>query len=143
MKTVLSDLDVLVTSSYVSLDSIFYESKTNRCTVLASDSHTRYQLIFDDTIAFRMMDEREMYEFWSSNIEMVTSIEGAALQKVEAGGWQGADDHIRSSIEDGFFCRTPGRVAEYLMVTGYECLNIISLQPLVTAVALQAPGDEV
>ena len=67
---------------------------------------------------------------------MLFTAHSAALQKVESGGWQGTDDHIRTGIEDGYFRRTPAMVAEYIMTSGYECLNIISQVPVVTSVAL-------
>lgn len=134
MKTVLTDLDVLVATGYLSIDSICYESRSNLCTVIASDARHSYRIIFDDAIAFRMMDERELGEFYSGSIEEAHHIDGAAISKVESGGWQGTDEHISSSLQDGFFNRTPVNVAEYIMATDYECLNIISLAPTVTVI---------
>lgn len=137
MKTILSDLDALLSSSYFAIDSITYERSDHRCVVLASDLSNRYAIVFDDVIAFRMMDEREMADFSSSNTEIRVRIDGAVLQKVEAGGWQGTDEHIRLGIENGYLRRTPTHVAEYLLLTGYECLNIISQPPVVTIMALK------
>ena len=87
----------------------------------------QYLLVFPDTVAFRVMDEKELTGFYSKNVEYSLFIQGSVVFRVEAGGWRGQNAHLDSGIKDGYFGN--GKVAEYVVPSDYECLSIISAAP--------------
>ncbi|MFJ3057218.1 hypothetical protein [Herbaspirillum sp. NPDC087042] len=128
MKTILiSHPTLIVPEGYLEITDITYSSSKRECHLALCHGERNYLIVFPDTVAFRVMDEREMGEFWSCNIEYASFTQGSVIFQVEAGGWRGQDSHLDNGIQHGYFGN--GKVAEYVVTSHYECLNIISASP--------------
>lgn len=128
MKTLLtSHPSLIIPAGYRAITEITYKSANRECHLALCQGERTYLIVFPDTVAFRVMDEREMGEFWSDNVEYSSFIQGSVIFRVEAGGWRGKESHLDAGIEDGYFGN--GEVAEYVVTSHYECLNIISASP--------------
>ena len=126
MKTILTSLPNLVLpDGYLEVTAVTYTRR--ECHLEFRLGEKEYLLVFPDAVAFRVMDERELTEFYSRNIEYSLLIQGSVVFLVEAGGWRGQNANLDSGIKDGYFGN--GKVAEYLVPSDYECLSIISAAP--------------
>ncbi|WP_146742322.1 hypothetical protein [Oleiagrimonas sp. MCCC 1A03011] len=133
MKTVLTRYpDSADHRGYLQVTAVTYNSADHKCQISVRLGAKGYLIVFPDTVAFRVMDEREMPEFYSNNIEYANALPGSLVCRVDAGGWRGQSTHLDSGIRDGFFGK--GAVAEYVVASDYACLNIISAAPTISEI---------
>ena len=84
--------------------------------VLAAESGT-CTIRFTDVEGFRVLDERDLTEFWSDP----TYDPSACLYEVVSGGWL-EFEKSRPTFLNEFL----GDVQEYLVTSGWECVSVLS-----------------
>ena len=78
MKTILASLpDLTLPDGYMEVTAVTYTRR--ECHLEFRLGEKQYLLVFPDTVAFRVMDERELTEFYSRNIEYSRLIQGSVV----------------------------------------------------------------
>lgn len=132
MKTILRDIpESALTDEYTKIVELNYKGKTLRAVLESHPSQILITVTFPTVAGYRVLDERELGEFWTNNIISYEETKNATVAVVEAGGWLDAESSFGALVKDGYY----GSAHEYLIVGDYECLNIVSGHPTFSVTA--------
>lgn len=84
--------------------------------IRVSDDPTSLAVSFSNVLGFRVLDEGDLLGFWSSEYTP-----GGWLYQVESGGWL-----EQESVRVGFSSKELEGLREYLVVTSFDCVSVLS-----------------
>jgi hypothetical protein len=76
-------------------------------------------ILFDAVVGFRLLDEGDLLEFWSS----AGFDANGSIYVVNSGGWLDLE-----SSRSGFLSKEREGLVEYLITTACDCLNVLSFE---------------
>jgi hypothetical protein len=99
---------------------------------IQGENLSRASLTFADVIGFRVLDERDLCEFWNEYSEP-----NGWLYEVERGGWLDLEKHRALFNSPALF----GELREYLVVDD-KCVSVLCLTPPEITALRAEPADE-
>jgi len=133
MKVVLRDLpDTAVGGEYYVIERVVHTRISCTVHLLAHPSGQQIEIVFKGIIGLKVLDERDFGQFWRANLDTPDASFTGLVKQVLSGGWL-QEEEIRSShIPTGFY----GEVAEYLVSSDYECVNVLCTEyPVVRVIS--------
>lgn len=122
MKAVLRDLpDTAPFKEYCSIIRVVHNRKSCTVHLLASPSGQQIEIEFNGVIGLKVLDERDLSQFWRVNLDPPDDIYEGLVAQVVSGGWLQSDEIQKSHVPSGFY----GEVMEYLVSGDYECVNVL------------------
>lgn len=115
--------ELLQAGQSILVDEVVYGADDEvRVTLTVYPGQERWQVVFANVIGLRVLDERDLPEFWWSNLEN-TAAANSLVYRVSMGGWR--RQQLSGMLEAGVY----GEVNEYLVGGQSRCVNVLSTSP--------------
>ncbi|SEF23162.1 hypothetical protein ABL840_00755 [Variovorax sp. NFACC27] len=97
---------------------IDYAARKLTVVAQAPKSNTLISIRFDDVVAYRVMDERDLAEYWPA-----CSSPNCSVFSIQSGGWLSQESTRPGSCIGLFY----GDVREYLVTSVAECVSVLCI----------------